>query len=80
MCRLPLDMGGGVRSCDLVDPYAVVLLVDGTVVLLDLCEGGEGGDQVLRPSYGKQDAPFEKLSQIRRIINSLFLQTRFRIQ
>ena len=44
MCRLPLDMGGGVRSCDLVDPYAVVLLVDGTVVLLELCEGGEGGE------------------------------------
>ena len=44
MCRLPLDMGGGVRSCDLVDPYAVVLLVDGTVVLLELCEGGERGE------------------------------------
>ena len=44
MCRVPLDMGGGVRACDLVDPYAVVLLVDGTVVLLELCEGGEGGE------------------------------------
>ena len=44
MCRLPLDMGGGVRSCDLVDPYAVVLLVDGTVVLLELCEGGKRGE------------------------------------
>jgi len=44
MCRLPLDMGGGVRSCDLIDPYAVVLLVDGTVVLLELCEGGERGE------------------------------------
>ena len=36
--RVPLDMGGGVRSCDLADPYAVVLLVDGTVALLELCE------------------------------------------
>ena len=44
MCRVPLDMAGGVRACDLVDPYAVVLLVDGTVVLLELCEGGEGGE------------------------------------
>ena len=44
MCRVPLDMGGGVRACDLVDPYAVVLLVDGTVGLLELCEGGEGGE------------------------------------
>ena len=45
-------MGGGVRACDLCDPYAVVLLVDGSVVLVQLVEGsekdekeeGEGGE------------------------------------
>ena len=51
ICRIPLDMGGGVRACDLCDPYAVVLLVDGSVVLVQLVEGseedemeGEGGE------------------------------------
>ena len=44
-------MGGGVKSCDLADPYTVILLADGTVALLELCEerGGEmaeGGEEV----------------------------------
>ena len=48
-------MGGGVRACSLCDPYAVVLLVDGSVVLVQLVESGrdrredeegeEGGDK-----------------------------------
>lgn len=38
LCRVALDMGGGVRSCDITDPYIVVLLVDGTVALLRLQE------------------------------------------
>lgn len=46
ICRIPLDMGGGIRACDLCDPYAVVLLTDGSVVLVQLVEGGsEGEDQ-----------------------------------
>ena len=49
ICRIPLDMGGGIRACDLCDPYAVVLLTDGSVVLVQLVEGGSeredlGGD------------------------------------
>ena len=39
LCRIALDMGGGVRSCDITDPYIVVLLNDGTVV--QLCLKGE---------------------------------------
>lgn len=38
LCRVPLDMGGGIRSCDITDPYVVVLLVDGKVALLRLQE------------------------------------------
>ena len=38
--RVPLDMGGGVQSCDITDPYILVLLVDGTVALLWLEEVG----------------------------------------
>ena len=34
-------MGGGVRACDLCDPYAVILLVDGSVALLQLVEKDE---------------------------------------
>lgn len=33
-----LDMGGGVRSCDLCDPYIAVLLNNGTVGVLELKE------------------------------------------
>lgn len=40
LCRVALDMGGGVQSCDITDPYIVVLLVDGTVALLHL-QGAE---------------------------------------
>ena len=29
-------MGGGVKSCDITDPYVVILLVDGTVAMLHL--------------------------------------------
>ena len=45
ICRIPLDMGGGVRACDLCDPYAVVLLVDGSVVLVQLVEGSEEDEE-----------------------------------
>ena len=44
LCRIPLDMEGGVRSCDVTDRYAVVLLVSGTVALLELQE--QEGDVV----------------------------------
>ena len=44
LCRIPLDMEGGVRSCDVTNSYAVVLLVSGTVALLEL-----------RQSDGEQD-------------------------
>ena len=43
-----MDVGGGVKTCDVCDPYAVVLLVDGTVGLLELKEGqgpGEGEEE-----------------------------------
>lgn len=33
-------MGGKVTSCDLADPYTVILLADGTVAMLELCERG----------------------------------------
>ena len=44
LCRIPLDMEGGVRSCDVTDRFAVVLLVSGTVALLELQE--QEGDVV----------------------------------
>lgn len=34
-------MGGGVKSCDVTDPYAVILLVDGTVGVVELQYEGE---------------------------------------
>ena len=40
LCRVPLDMGGGVKSCDITYPYILILLVDGTVALLWLEEVG----------------------------------------
>jgi cleavage and polyadenylation specificity factor subunit 1 len=40
LCRVALDMGGGVRCCDITDPYILVLLNDGTVA--QLCLQGEG--------------------------------------
>ena len=46
LCRIPLDMEGGVRSCDVTDSYAVVLLVSGTVALLELQQsGGKSADE-----------------------------------
>ena len=46
LCRIPLDMEGGVRSCDVTNSYAVVLLVSGTVALLELQQfDGEQGDK-----------------------------------
>ena len=47
-------MGGGVRACDLCDPYAVILLVDGSVALLQLVEEGngeEGGEAKLQLTW-----------------------------
>ena len=44
LCRIPLDMEGGVRSCDVTDSYAVVLLVSGTVALLELQQSNEKSD------------------------------------
>jgi len=40
LCRVALDMGGGVRSCGVTDRYVVVLLTDGTVAQLQLLELG----------------------------------------
>lgn len=52
LCRVPLDMGGGVRSCDLADPYTAVLLADGTVALVELCEGEkEDSDATLTQTW-----------------------------
>lgn len=34
-------MGGGVKSCDITDPYIMVLLMDGTVGMLCLEENGD---------------------------------------
>ena len=57
LCRMPLDMGGGVRLCDLADPYTAVLLADGTIALVELCEGEhKDGDTSLAqtwPEIGK---------------------------
>ncbi len=54
MCRVPLDMGGGVKSCDLADPYILILLVDGTVALLWLEEvGGDPSLQFTWPELAK---------------------------
>lgn len=36
LCRLALDMGGGVRSCDLTGRLAVVLLVSGSLALVEI--------------------------------------------
>lgn len=44
--------GGGVRSCDLADPYTAVLLADGTVALVELCEGEkEDSDATLTQTW-----------------------------
>ena len=45
LCRIPLDMEGGVRSCDVTNSYAVVLLVSGTVALLELQQSNEKGGE-----------------------------------
>ena len=50
LCRIALDMGGGVRACDITNPYLVVLLNDGTVAQLRL--QGEGL-QLTWPDLGK---------------------------
>ena len=42
--QIPLDRGGGIRACDLCDPYAVILLVDGSVAMVELVEKGEEGE------------------------------------
>lgn len=44
ICQIPLDRGGGVRACDLCDPFAVILLVDGTVAVVEVVEKGGGVD------------------------------------
>ena len=44
LCRIPLDMEGGVRSCDVTNSYAVVLLVSGTVALLELQQSNGKND------------------------------------
>lgn len=36
LCYVALDMGGGVKSCDICFPYIIVLLANGTVGLLTL--------------------------------------------
>lgn len=59
LCRILLDMGGGVRACDLCDPYIVVLLADGSVALLQLVENEleeEEGREEGEGEEGKQEA------------------------
>ena len=53
LCRIPLDMEGGVRSCDVTNSYAVVLLVSGTVALLELrqSKGKSADDATLNLSW-----------------------------
>ena len=51
LCRIPLDMEGGVRSCDVTDTYAVVLLVSGTVALLELQKETGEEDTSLKLSW-----------------------------
>ena len=51
ICRIPLDMGGGVRACDLCDPYVIILLVDGSVALVQLLEGEEREEATLQLSW-----------------------------
>ena len=41
LSREALDMGGGVRSCDITDPYAIILLADGTVGLVEVQENDD---------------------------------------
>ena len=54
LCRIALDMEGGVRSCDVTDSYAVVLLVSGTVALLELQEEEDKASLKLSwPELGK---------------------------
>lgn len=36
IARVALDMGGGVQSCSITDPYAVILLADGTLGLVEV--------------------------------------------
>ena len=50
LCRIALDMEGGVRSCDVTDRFAVILLVSGTVALLELHEQ-EGVEATLKLSW-----------------------------
>ena len=38
MCYVALDMGGGIKSCDVCDPYVIVLLGEGMVAFLELRE------------------------------------------
>ena len=54
ICRIPLDMGGGVRACSLCDPYAVVLLVDGSVVLVRLVERERGREGEVERERGRE--------------------------
>ena len=50
LCRVPLDMGGGIKLCDITGPYIIVLLLDGTVGLLWLQEV-EGENPSLKLSW-----------------------------
>ena len=56
ICRIPLDRGGGVRACDLCDPYAVILLVDGTLAVVEVVEKGEGA---MEEGGGEEEATLQ---------------------
>ena len=51
LSHIPLDMEGGVRSCDVTNSYAVILLVSGTIALLELQEGVYEDDATLKLSW-----------------------------
>ena len=57
-------MGGGVRACALCDPYAVILLVDGAVALLELVEEREGEDMMDEGEGGGEEEKDAKLQLI----------------
>ena len=42
-------MGGGIRSCDICDPYITILLNNGTVGVLELTAQGEQSQQESAP-------------------------------
>ncbi len=59
---MALDMGGGVRSCDVTEPYVVILLVDGTMALLQLQEEPTPNLKLSWPDLAKGSAKVTLIS------------------